>query len=81
MCSLPTKSFKSFKYATVKQSLSTSTFDLTFTLEIAEKYKNYQILHKISTKILTNLSDIKTEKHPDIKTAQLGLYKQYLLIL
>ena len=80
MCSLPTKSFKSFKYATVKQSLSISTFDLTFTLEIAEKYKNYQILRNISTKILTNLSD-KTEKHPDIKTAQLGLYKQYLLIL
>ena len=80
MCSLPTKSFKSFKYATVKQSLSTSTFDLTFTLEIAEKYKNYQILRNISTKILTNLSD-KTEKHPDIKTARLGLYKQYLLIL
>lgn len=80
MCSLPTKSFKSFKYATVKQSLSTSTFDLTFTLEIAEKYKNYQILRNISTKILTNLSD-KTEKHLDIKTAQLGLYKQYLLIL
>ena len=76
MCSLPTKSFKSFKYATVKQSLSTSTFDLTFTLEIAEKYKNYQILRKISTKILTNVSNIKTEKHPDIKTAQLVLYKR-----